>query len=220
VRHCVWALAILSIVGVVGCASPVASSSPMAAASGVERADAGKGPRDYRIIPLKSMTGDVEILYGDPEAPGEPFVMRIRELPGAIVPPHSHPVDEHITVVQGTWYFALGDEYKAEALHELKAGSYAFAPKGSSMFGYSPAGAIVQVHGVGPFRIHWHGGLHTLDDPDAKSVFRFARGASILFKGQSGRVTEGYASGKVVQYEIEVSTGELFMASEHELQPR
>jgi len=142
------------------------------------------------------MTGDVEILCGDPEVPGEPFVMRIRELPDGIVPPHSHPVDEHITVVHGTWYFALGEEYKPEALQELKAGSYAFAPKGSSMFGYSPTGAIVQVHGVGPFRIHGRGGLHTLDDPDATSVFRFARGARVLFKTQSGRVCRGLRFGE------------------------
>jgi hypothetical protein len=166
------------------------------------------------------MTGDVEILYGDPEVDGEPFVMRIRELPGAIVPPHSHPVDEHITVVQGTWYFALGDEYKREALQELKAGSYAFAPKGSTMFGFSPSGAIVQVHGVGPFRIHWHDGLHTLDDADARSVFRFARGARVSVGSRSGTVAEGYASGKVVQYEIEAPNGDRFMASEEELQSR
>ena len=93
---------ILSIVGMAGCMSPAAFDSPMAAASGITRADAGKSPREPRIVPMKSMTGDVELLYGDPEIPGQPFVMRIRELPGAIVPPHSHPVDEHITVVQGT----------------------------------------------------------------------------------------------------------------------
>jgi len=219
-RNFARVLPILSIVGMAGCTSPVAFDPSMAAASGVARADAGKGPREQRIIPLKAMTGDVELLYGDPEISGEPFVMRIRELPGAIVPPHSHPVDEHITVVEGTWYFALGEEYKPEALQELKAGSYAFAPMGSSMFGYSPAGAIVQVHGIGPFRIHWHGGLHTLDDPDAKSVFRFARGERVRIKDQSGRVIEGYASGKIVQYEIEAPNGERFMASEHELQRR
>ena len=219
-RNYIQALPLLAIVSILGCVSPVTSSPPMAATSGVARADAAKGPREHRVIPLKSMTGDVEILYGDPEVAGEPFVMRIRELPGGIVPPHSHPVDEHITVVQGTWYFALGEEYKPEALQELKAGSYAFAPKGSTMFGYSPTGAIVQVHGVGPFRIHWRGGLHTLDDPDAKSVFRFARGARVLFKSQSGRVAEGYASGKIVQYEIEAPNGERFMASEQELQPQ
>ena len=104
----VRAVPVLSIVGMVGCTSPGISSAPMAAASGVERADAGKSLREPRIIPLKSMAGDVEILYGDPEVSGEPFVMRIRELPGTIVPPHSHPVDENITVVEGTWYFGLG----------------------------------------------------------------------------------------------------------------
>jgi hypothetical protein len=112
VRNLVRAIPVLSLVAVVGCTTPDASSPPMAAASGIARADAGKGPREHRIIPLQAMAGDVEILYGDPEVPGEPFVMRIRELPGAIVPPHSHPVDEHITLVQGTWFFALGEEFR------------------------------------------------------------------------------------------------------------
>ena len=216
----VRAVPVLSIVAMVGCTSPGTSSAPMAATSGVARADAGKGLRGSRIIPLRSMAGDVEILYGDPEVAGEPFVVRIRELPGTIVPPHSHPVDENITVVEGTWYFGFGEEYKAETLQELKAGAYAFAPKGSTMFAYSATGAIVQVHGVGPFRIHWHGGLHTLDDPDAKSVFRFARGARVMFKSEIGRIVEGYASGKIVQYEIEGADGQRFMASEQELQPQ
>jgi hypothetical protein len=71
---------------------------PMTAASGVTRADAGKAPREPRVIPLRPMSGDVEILYGDPEASGEPFVMRIRELAGTVVPPHAHPVDEHTSM--------------------------------------------------------------------------------------------------------------------------
>src|SRR5580765_4683432 len=214
---------VLAVVLLAGCAtSPKAvhdDHSGMAAATGVARADGGKGPREHRIIPLRRMEGDVEILYGDPESDdGQPFVMRIRELPGTIIPPHSHPVDEHLTVVEGTFYFALGREFDKAALKEIKAGGYAFAPKGSWMFGYSPEGAVVQVHGVGPFRIHWHGGLHSLDDADAKSVFRLARGARVLVNGQSGRVAEGYASGNIVQYEIEAPDGERFMASEHELQ--
>jgi hypothetical protein len=203
--------------GRTGAAQSDGSHDAMAAASGVTRADAGKGLGEHRIIPLKPMSGDVELLYGDPEAAGEPFVMRIRELPGAITPPHSHPVDEHITVVQGTWYFALGSEYKPEALQVLEPGSYAFAPKGSWMFGFSPTGAVVQVHGIGPFRIHWHGGLHTLEDADAKSVFRFAKGARVLFQARNGEILQGYASGKIIQYEIEGANGERFMASEHEL---
>ena len=191
--------------------------SPMAAATGIARADGGKDPREPRIIPLRPMSGDIEILYGDPEAVGEPFVMRIKELPGTVVPPHSHPVDEHITVVQGTWYFGLGEKFDARSLQELKPGTYAFAPKGSWMFGYSPDGSIVQVHGIGPFQIHWRGGLKTLDDSDAKSAFRFSRNQQIDSPRGTGRIVEGYASGSITQYEIERSNGERFMAHEHEL---
>jgi hypothetical protein len=194
-----------------------ADHGAMAAASGVTRADGGKGLADPRVIPLRPIAGDVELLYGDPDVPGQPFVMRIVELPGARVPPHSHPVDEHITVVQGTWYFAIGPEYRPDALQELKAGSYAFAPKGSTMFGYSPDGAIVQVHGVGPFRIHWKGGLHTLDDPGAARTFRFKKGAQVAAGKRSGRIQQGYASGSVVQYEIVDAAGQRFMADESAL---
>jgi quercetin dioxygenase-like cupin family protein len=213
---------VLAIVLLAGCAaSPKAvrdDHSAMAAASGVARADRGKGPREHRIIPLKRMEGDVEILYGDPESDdGQPFVMRIRELPGTIIPPHSHPVDEHLTVVEGTFYFALGQEFDKAALKEIKAGGYAFAPKGSWMFGSSPDGAVVQVHGVGPFRIHWHGGLHSLNDADAKSVFRFGRGMRVADSRRAGKIVEGYASGKIIQYEIETDGGERFMASEEDL---
>jgi quercetin dioxygenase-like cupin family protein len=132
--------------------------------------------RQHRTIPLRPMTQDVEVLYGDPEAEGEPFVIRIRELAGGVIPPHKHPVDEHITVLQGTLYFGVGEKFDRAAMTELKAGSYAFIPKDRTMFGFTPEAAIVQVHGIGPFHIHWRSGsqwrdrLKTLDDPDAHSV--------------------------------------------------
>ncbi|HEX2188705.1 MAG TPA: cupin domain-containing protein [Longimicrobiaceae bacterium] len=187
---------------------------PMDAASGVARADGGRGPREPRMIPLGPMSGDVEILYGDPEAVGQPFVMRIRELPGTVVPPHSHPVDEHITVVQGTWYFGVGETFDSAALRALPAGSYAFAPGGTTMFARSPEAAVVQVHGVGPFHIHWRDGLVTLDDAGADSTFRFRRGDEVATERGRGRIRNGYASGALVQYEIERADGELFMAEQ------
>jgi hypothetical protein len=171
------------------------------------------------------MSQDVEVLYGDPERPGEPFVMRIRELPGGIIPPHRHPVDEHITVVQGTLYFAVGDTFDRAAVQELKTGSYAFIPKGRTMFGYTPDAAIVQVHGVGPFHIHWRAGkewrdrLKTLDDPDAASVFKFKKGDRVIAKLGRGRIRQGYDSGEIIGYEIDGENGVLFIAEERELRP-
>lgn len=187
--------------------------SAFSAASGISRVNEATTSA-FHVAPLRPMTGDVEILSGDPEKPGEPFVMRIRELPGTIIPLHSHPVDENVTVVQGTWYFAVGDKWDKSALKELRAGDYAFAPKGSTMFGYCPDGAVVQVHGVGPFVIHWLHGAKTLNDPDAASTFRFRKGDHVKAARGEGVIKEGYASGQIVQYEIETERGERFMASE------
>ena len=179
----------------------------------------------HRIVPIHPMSEDVEILYGDPEKPGEPFVMRIRELPGGIIPPHRHPVDEHITVLQGTLYFAVGEKFDRGAMKELKAGSYAFIPKGSTMFGWTPEAAIVQVHGVGPFHIHWRDGagwrdrLRTLDDPDAAAVFKFKKGQAVVAQRGPGRIRQGYDSGEMIGYEIEGDDGTLFAAEERDLRP-
>ena len=177
----------------------------------------------HRIIPITRMSQDVEILYGDPEKAGEPFVMRIRELPGGVIPPHRHPVDEHITVVQGTLYFGVGDKFDRASLKEMKAGSYAFIPKGSTMFGYTPEAAIVQVHGVGPFHIHWRAGtnwrdsLNTLDSPDAGKIFKFRKGERVVTKRGRGRIRQGYDSGEIIGYEIDGDGGRLFMAEEAEI---
>jgi quercetin dioxygenase-like cupin family protein len=182
-----------------------------------------KESRQHRITPLKPMTEDVEVLYGDPEAVGEPFVMRIRELPGGIIPPHRHPVDENITVLQGTLYFGVGEKYDRAAMKEMKAGSYAFIPKGTTMFGYTPEAAIVQVHGVGPFHIHWRAGnawrdtLKTLDDPDAGTVFKFKKGDRVVAGRRAGRIRQGYDSGEMIGYEIEGPDGNLFAAEEKDL---
>ena len=178
---------------------------------------------EHRLIPIHPMGQDVEILHGDPEKVGEPFVMRIRELPGGVIPPHKHPVDEHITVVQGTLYFGVGEKFDRAALKELKTGSYAFIPKGSTMYGYTPEAAIVQVHGVGPFHIHWRAGtrwrdrLKTLDDADAATVFKFKKGDRVVAERGRGRIRQGYDSGEIIGYEIDGEDGSLFMAEEGEL---
>src|SRR5262249_20067406 len=141
-------LPVLAALAIAGCANPPAGGDAghgaMDATSSVARADGGKGPRDPRIIPLKAISGDVEI---------------------------------------------------------LKAGAFAFAPAGTSMFGASPEEAIVQVHGIGPFSIHWHGGFHTIDDADAGAIFTLRKGTLADTPRGPGRIVQGYASGSIVQYE-------------------
>jgi hypothetical protein len=58
----------------------------------------------HTIVPLKAFPPDRggETVSGDPNKPGAPFVIRIRNDDGQIVMPHWHPEDEHINCSGGT----------------------------------------------------------------------------------------------------------------------
>ena len=97
----------------------------------------------------------------------------------------------------------------------LRAGDYAFAPKGSTMFAYCPDGAIVQVHGIGPFQIHWRHGLKTLDN--AASAFAFRKGQVVDTPRGRGKIRQGYGSGDIMQYEIALENGSVVMVDQADL---
>jgi len=97
---------------------------------------------------------EVAIIQGDPTKAGAPFVLRIRSTPGTQVPPHWHEIDENITVLSGVWCVGMGDKLYEHACRDMPAGSYIVLPKGMHHFAIAK-GDVVQVHGVGPFRIHW-----------------------------------------------------------------
>jgi quercetin dioxygenase-like cupin family protein len=199
-----------------GCQAPAARPEGTAFASAVTGSVARATDVAARasLHPIRPMTADAEVLHGDPDAPGKPFVIRIRELPGGIVPPHRHPVDEHVTVVEGEWWFATGEVFDRSKLTRMPAGSYAFVPAGTTMFGMAEGAAVVQVHGVGPFHIHWADGMKTLDDPGAEAAFRFRKGESVDTPRGRGRIRQGYASGALIQYEVEGSGGALWVAQQ------
>jgi len=219
-----WPVAVL----IAGCASEQPSGEPAADLAGgsafrattsvtVASAPAEGG---FRAYPLRPMSEDVEILLGHPDSVGQPFVIRINELPGTVVPPHSHSVDEHITVVSGTWYFGIGEEFDSTALRPLPTGTYAFAPAGVSMFAASPEPAVVQIHGIGPFHIRWRHGTVRSDEPGADSVFQFRAGQSVDGPRGPGRIVIGYASGPLIQYEVEDHNHKRYMAHQRDLRPR
>jgi len=112
-----------------------------------------QGTRPHGIVPLqKPRAGQwFERVWGDPDAPGTPFVARIHADRGYIVLPHSHPIDENIVVLQGEWAFAMGARYVPSGLEVIKAGGFAFGPKDMPHFAWSKTDSTIQVHGVAPF---------------------------------------------------------------------
>jgi len=64
------------------------------------------------IIPGTEMA----VVSGNPDKKGGMYVIRIRTKGEVTVPPHWHPSEEHITVLEGSFLMAHGDKYDASKL--------------------------------------------------------------------------------------------------------
>jgi quercetin dioxygenase-like cupin family protein len=86
----------------------------------------------------------------------------LRFAAGGKIPAHWHPVDENVTVISGTFMAGMGDSYDESKMMSLPAGTYVLMPKRMHHFAGTKEGALVQVHGVGPFKINY---VNPADDP-------------------------------------------------------
>jgi hypothetical protein len=105
------------------------------------------------VVPLNRIASDqwIEKVSGDMDKPGLPFVIRIHHDAGYVVLPHTHPEDENITVLEGSWALGMGPRFKMSGLEPMELGAFGFVPKEMAHFGYAKAETILQVHGIGPF---------------------------------------------------------------------
>jgi quercetin dioxygenase-like cupin family protein len=108
---------------------------------------------------------ELAVVSGDPSKEGLPFTMRAKFPDGYQVPPHWHPTDENVTVIQGTINLGEGDKFDRSATKALPAGSFAVMPKGMHHFAWANGETIVQIHGIGPFAITY---VNAADDPRKK----------------------------------------------------
>ena len=171
---------------------------------------------DAKYVPFTALNEDSVVIHGDVEKEGQEFVMRIRELRGGFIPPHTHPVDEHITVLEGKVCLGTGPEFDRTKLQCLGPGGYAFFSKGTTIFGETTEPATVQVHGIGPFHLHWKYPLQTFESPDASQAFRYRAGQKLRTKYGVGTIEKGWRSGPIIQYETRVGS-ELVMVTESEV---
>jgi quercetin dioxygenase-like cupin family protein len=98
---------------------------------------------------------DLAAVDGDPNAEGAPFVVRVRCADGAKIPAHWHPTDENVTVLKGVFLVGLGDKFDESKLQTMSVGKFISMPKEMRHFALSKGETIVQVHGVGPFKVNW-----------------------------------------------------------------
>ncbi len=103
------------------------------------------------------------LLHGDLGPPGTPFVVRLRASSGYCFAPHSHPHDEHATVISGRILVGFGPELDREAARPMGPGDYVFLPREQFHSVWMVEDdTVVQVNAVGPFAITY---ANPADDP-------------------------------------------------------
>jgi len=194
------------------------------------------------VVPLHKFSVEelnkrIEVVHGDRTKPGEPFVIRIHAEAGFIVMPHTHPVDENIVILKGSWALGMGEHYKKDALEAMEPGDFGFAAKGMAHFALSKTDSIIQVHGVGAFSVKWVTPMYEISDKGVllketgedpgrpasapKDCFVLKVGTHVRGSYGEGVVIGAQCTpGELTQYRIQKADGKRFWAQAGELEVR
>ena len=94
-------------------------------------------------------------LRGDSSKGGD-WIDRVKIPGGSRVLAHTHPGDEVVTVIEGTWYLGIGERFDETKLKPYPAGSFILIPADVPHFLVTREGpVIVQVSGLGIFRTNY-----------------------------------------------------------------
>lgn len=90
------------------------------------------------------------VLQGDPGTTGL-FTVRLRFPDGYKIAPHTHPTDEHLTIVGGTFRVGMGSTFDKNALMTVRTGGFVTAPANHAHYAIAQGVTTVQIHSMGPF---------------------------------------------------------------------
>jgi quercetin dioxygenase-like cupin family protein len=105
------------------------------------------------------------VVSGDPGKAG-PFTVQLSMPDGYKIKPHSHPTDENVTVVKGTFLVGMGDTWDLAKAKPLAMGATGAIPANMAHFAQAKGKTVVQVASTGPFAITY---VHPSDDPRGAS---------------------------------------------------
>ena len=152
-----------------GDSSKITAKDPLAATAVANRTGGSKhemGEDDQLhwgpAPPIFPPGAQFAVVQGDPSVAGAIFTVRLRFPNGYILPPHTHPTDEHVTILRGTFLVGLGENFSRSALMPLREGGFITAPANTAHFAAARGFTEVQVHAIGPFALTY---VHPEDDP-------------------------------------------------------
>jgi len=165
----VGALVLAACSGAAPRASQTQSATPTATATAAPLAytPASSQPGEFQWTKAPAAFPDgaqISMIEGDSSKPG-PYTLRLRFPDGYTLPPHAHPNDEHLTVIQGTFVIGMGRQATRETARELPVGSFLLIPNRTEHFAWAKGETIVQLHGTGPGGLMY---VNPADDPRNK----------------------------------------------------
>ncbi|MEO8563863.1 MAG: cupin domain-containing protein [bacterium] len=113
------------------------------------------------VPPVLPAGAKMAVVSGDP-GKAAPFVLLLDLPSGYVVPPHSHPTDENITVKSGRFGYAMGDKIDAKQTKYLKPGQSVSLKTNMNHYAQAKGHTIVQLSSMGPFSITY---VNPADDP-------------------------------------------------------
>lgn len=106
----------------------------------------------------------IAVLEGNPSEAGM-FTIRVKLPANYKIKPHTHPADEHVTIIQGTFNMGLGATYDEKTAKTMPVGAFAVMKMGTVHYAFTKGDVIVQIHGMGPWGITY---VNPADDPRNK----------------------------------------------------
>lgn len=101
------------------------------------------------------------VVRGDPTKDGM-YIVRLKVPAGYRIAAHTHPNDENVTVLSGSFNIGTGDKLDTEKGTSIPAGGYSYVAKGMTHFAWFTEETELQLHGVGPQGIVY---VNAADDP-------------------------------------------------------
>jgi quercetin dioxygenase-like cupin family protein len=124
-------------------------------------------PQDVKWGPAPAILppgAEVAVLFGDP-GKQDLFALRLKMPAGYSVAAHTHPVDEVVTVISGTFYRGMGETYDERKAQPLPAGSFFAHPAHRAHFVFVKEETVIQLSAVGPWGLTY---INPKDDPRQK----------------------------------------------------
>jgi quercetin dioxygenase-like cupin family protein len=125
-------------------------------------------PQDIKWGPAPAVLppgAEAAVLLGDPSKEGL-FVLRLKFPAGYRVAPHTHPVDEVVTVISGTFHEGMGETFDRRKAQPFPAGSFFARPPGMAHYVLLEEETVIQISTVGPWGLTY---INPKDDPRQKS---------------------------------------------------